>query len=41
YLLPPWHFMNMAQACLPACGLCLVLLQVMSGVWALKLSRPK
>ncbi|SUG76118.1 disulfide isomerase [Salmonella enterica subsp. enterica] len=39
YLLPPWHFMNMAQACMLAFGLCLILLLVMSGAWALKLAR--
>ncbi|ECP1950216.1 protein-disulfide oxidoreductase DsbI [Salmonella enterica subsp. enterica serovar Javiana] len=41
YLLPPWHFMNMAQACMLAFGLCLILLLVMSGAWALKLARGK
>lgn len=41
YLLPPWQFMNMAQACLLAFGLCLLLLVIMSGAWALKLARAK
>ncbi|HAH0129078.1 TPA: disulfide bond formation protein B [Escherichia coli] len=39
YLLPPWHFMNMAQACMLAFGMCLVLLVIMSGAWALKTIR--
>ncbi|VFS38457.1 putative disulfide bond formation protein [Escherichia coli] len=39
YLLPPWHFMNMAQACMLAFGMCLVLLVIMSGAWALKIIR--
>lgn len=41
YLFPPWQFMNMAQACLLAFGLCLVLLVIMSGAWTLKLTRTK
>ena len=41
YLIPPWHFMNMAQACLLAFSLCLLLLVIMSGAWALKRVRTK
>ncbi|MDT1800400.1 hypothetical protein QK887_25245, partial [Salmonella enterica subsp. enterica serovar Oslo] len=32
-------FLNMAQAWMLAVGLCLILLLVMSGAWALKLAR--
>ena len=31
--------MNMAQACMLAFGMCLVLLVIMSGAWALKIVR--
>lgn len=33
--------MNMAQACLLAFGVCLILLLIMSGAWVIKLSRGK
>lgn len=41
YLIPPWHFMNMAQACLLAFGTCFILLMIMSIAWGIKLSRKK
>lgn len=41
YLIPPWHFMNMAQACLLAFGTCFILLVIMSIAWGIKLSRKK
>ena len=40
-LIPPWHFMNMAQACLLAFGTCFILLVIMSIAWGIKLNRKK
>jgi disulfide bond formation protein DsbB len=39
YLIPSLKFMNMAQACALAFGLCLVILSVMVVVWIIKMVR--
>lgn len=39
YLIPSWKFMNMAQSCLLAFGLCFVILIIMSIAWGIKLKR--
>lgn len=41
YLIPPWHFMNMAQACLLAFGLCFIILVMMTAAWIIRLSRTR
>lgn len=41
YLIPSLKFMNMAQACALAFGLCLVILSIMVIVWMIKMIREK
>lgn len=41
YLIPPLKFMNMAQACGLAFGLCLVILVIMLLAWVIQLIRGK
>ncbi|MBK5071515.1 protein-disulfide oxidoreductase DsbI [Budviciaceae bacterium CWB-B4] len=39
YLIPSWQFMNMAQACFLAFGMCFIILVIMTLAWIIKLAR--
>lgn len=41
YLIPSMQFMNMAQACALAFGLCLIILAIMVAVWIMKMIKEK
>lgn len=41
YLIPSMHFMNMAQACALAFGICLIILIIMLIAWIIKIMRTR
>lgn len=41
YLIPSMKFMNMAQACMLAFGLCIIVLSIMVFAWIIKIIRAK